>query len=83
MLEEKWHQSIVWQERTAFYYSRRNQCRPWLKSRIHPHKRGDRHTLTKGPSRSADIPDGIIAAKLPTRVYWKGDGAGRWMIKYR
>jgi site-specific recombinase XerD len=39
--------------------------------------------MTKGPSRSADIPCGIIAAKLPTRVYWKGDGAGRWMIKYK
>ncbi len=39
--------------------------------------------MTKGPSRSADIPRHIIAAKLPTRVYWKGDGTGRWMVKYK
>jgi hypothetical protein len=39
--------------------------------------------MTKGPSRSADIPGGIIASKLPTRVYWKGYGTGRWMVKYK
>lgn len=39
--------------------------------------------MTKGPLRSADIPRHIIANKLPTRVYWKGDGTGRWMIKYK